>query len=57
METFGLKPSKEVGEIKVAVREAILEGIIPNTYQAAFPFMLQEGQKLGLSATTSSSPS
>ena len=57
METFGLKPSKEVGEIKVAVREAILEGVIPNTYQAAFPFMLQEGQKLGLSATTSSSPS
>lgn len=57
METFGLKPSKEVGEIKVAVREAILEGVIPNTYQAAFPFMLQEGQKLGLSATTPSSPS
>ncbi|ARK12324.1 HD domain-containing protein [Fibrella sp. ES10-3-2-2] len=52
METFGLKPSKEVGEIKIAVREAILEGVIPNTYEAAFPFMLAEGQKRGLTAVT-----
>ncbi|WP_375445629.1 CCA tRNA nucleotidyltransferase [uncultured Fibrella sp.] len=48
METFGLKPSKEVGDIKVAVREAILEGIIPNRYDVAYPFMIAEGEKLGL---------
>lgn len=48
METFGLKPSKEVGEIKVAVREAILEGTIPNRLDEAFPFMLDVGKTLGL---------
>ena len=48
METFGLQPSKEVGEIKVAVREAILEGIIPNRYDVAYPFMITEGEKRGL---------
>ena len=48
METFGLKPSKLVGEIKVAVREAILEGTIPNQYAVAYPFMIAEGEKHGL---------
>ncbi|MBO0933181.1 CCA tRNA nucleotidyltransferase [Fibrella aquatilis] len=53
METFGLKPSKEVGEIKVAVREAILEGTIPNRLEEAMPFMLKIGQKLGLAPVQS----
>lgn len=48
METFGLKPSKEVGELKIAVREAILEGVIPNRYDVAYPFMIAEGEKRGL---------
>ena len=48
METFGLQPSKEVGEIKIAIREAILEGTIPNRLDEAFPFMLEIGGKLGL---------
>ncbi|GAA4457831.1 HD domain-containing protein [Nibrella saemangeumensis] len=48
METFGLKPSREVGEIKETVREAILEGTVPNTLEAAYPFMVEEGRKRGL---------
>ncbi|MEA3504535.1 MAG: HD domain-containing protein [Bacteroidota bacterium] len=48
MNTFDITPSKEVGIIKNAIREAILDGIIPNEYENAFKFMLEEGKKLGL---------
>ncbi|WP_138479125.1 CCA tRNA nucleotidyltransferase [Dyadobacter bucti] len=48
MDTFGLKPAREVGLIKEIVREAILEGIIPNEYQPAFDYMVKEGEKMGL---------
>ena len=48
MEAFGLKPAKEVGIIKEAVREAILEGVVPNEYGPAFAFMIAEGEKMGL---------
>ncbi len=48
MQTFDLKPSREVGLIKESIREAILEGIIPNEYDPAYAFMVEEGRKLGL---------
>jgi hypothetical protein len=48
METFGIPPSKEVGIIKNAITEAILEGEIPNQFEEAFQRMLSEGEKLGL---------
>ncbi|MCX6307189.1 MAG: HD domain-containing protein [Bacteroidetes bacterium] len=48
MQTFGIPPSKPVGLIKDAITEAILEGEIPNNYEAAFQLMIREGEKLGL---------
>ena len=48
METFNIPPSREVGIIKTSIREAILDGIIPNDYDEAFKMMLSEGEKLGL---------
>jgi putative nucleotidyltransferase with HDIG domain len=48
MKTFGIKPSKEIGLIKEAIKEAILEGDIPNEYQAAYSYMIEKGQALGL---------
>ena len=48
METFGIKPSIEIGLIKNAIREAMLDGEIPNSFSEAYQFMLKEGEKLGL---------
>lgn len=48
MAIFDLKPSKEIGILKEAVKEAILEGEIPNDYAAAYEFVLKRGAKLGL---------
>ena len=48
MKTFNLKPSKEIGIIKEAIKEAILEGEIPNEHDAAFNLMIKKGEALGL---------
>lgn len=48
MVIFNLQPSREIGILKEAVKEAIMEGEIPNEYQAAYDFVLKRGAKLGL---------
>ncbi|WP_346881192.1 HD domain-containing protein [uncultured Algibacter sp.] len=48
MKAFNLKPSREIGLIKETIKEAILEGDIPNEYDAAYQLMLEKGEKLGL---------
>ncbi len=48
MQTFGIPPSKKVGDIKTAIREAILEGDIPNDFDAAKDYMMKVGAEMGL---------
>jgi poly(A) polymerase len=50
MQTFNIPAGREVGVIKTAIREAILDGVITNDYEAAFQFMLEQGKVLGMKA-------
>ena len=50
IKTFNLKPTKVIGDIKLAIREAILDGKIENNYEAAFEFMLEKGKEFNLVA-------
>lgn len=52
MEVFGLEPCRQVGIIKSAIREAILEGTIHSNFEEAYQLMLSEGSKLGLAVAT-----
>ena len=54
MKTFGIKPSREIGIIKDAIKEAILEGEIGNDYQEAYAFMLKKGKEIGLTTVNKS---
>lgn len=48
METFNLKPCKEIGIIKTTIKDAILDGIIHNNYDEAYQLMLEKGRELKL---------
>lgn len=52
MKTFDITPRKEIGDIKMAIKEAILDGEINNDYDQAYDYMLKEGLKLGLTIHT-----
>lgn len=48
MKEFNLTPCREIGQIKEAIKEAILEGEIPNEHEACYQYMIEKGKKLGL---------
>ncbi|WP_299121656.1 HD domain-containing protein [uncultured Tenacibaculum sp.] len=48
MKAFDLTPCREIGQIKEAIKEAILDGKIPNEHEASYEFMIEKGKKLGL---------
>jgi poly(A) polymerase len=48
MKIFGLSPCREVGVLKSAIKDAILDGIIRNEYEEAYAFMLRQAEKMGL---------
>lgn len=48
MEIFGLPPSAEVGRLKSSIKDAILDGVIPNEYDAAYQYLLEKAKSIGL---------
>ena len=55
MQTFNLSPCPEVGAIKMAIKDAILDGHIPNEHDAAYRFMMKKGKEMGLEASDADS--
>lgn len=48
MQVFNLQPCREIGSLKSSIKDAILDGVIPNEHDAAFAFMLQKAAQMGL---------
>ena len=48
MHAFDMQPCREVGELKMAIKDAILDGVIPNEFQAAYDFLLKKAEEMGL---------
>lgn len=48
METFGLKPCREVGMLKALVKDAVLDGVVPNDHDLVFEYMLGKAKEMGL---------
>jgi poly(A) polymerase len=48
MQMFALQPCNLVGELKASIKDAILDGVIPNEYDAALQYLLQQAQQRGL---------
>ncbi|MDR2950270.1 MAG: CCA tRNA nucleotidyltransferase [Prevotella sp.] len=48
MEIFGLPPGKEVGRLKSSIKDAIMDGVIPNEYDAAYKYLVEKARKIGL---------
>ena len=53
MQVFGLTPCSEVGELKAAIKDAILDGLIPNDHDAAYAFLLERAAERGLKPVAS----
>ena len=54
MAVFGLSPCREVGSLKSAIKDAILDGVVPNEHDAAYEFMLRRAAKMGLKPVSTS---
>ena len=48
MRVFNLEPCREIGSLKSSIKDAILDGVIPNEHDAAFEYMLKKAQAMGL---------
>ncbi|RLD83592.1 MAG: tRNA nucleotidyltransferase [Bacteroidetes bacterium] len=48
MDTFNLKPCREIGTLKESIKDAILDGVISNDYDEAYAYMIKKGTKMGL---------
>lgn len=48
MKVFNLQPCREIGSLKSSIKDAILDGVIPNEHDAAFEYMLKKAKQMGL---------